>query len=50
MSGTIHSENILKNIFKIKDFKIIDAETNSLGSIEIIMTGQEFDCKYPFHH
>ena len=46
MSGTIHSEAILKNIFKIKDFKIIDAETNSLGSIEIIMTGQEFDCKY----
>ncbi len=46
MSGTLHSENILKNIFEIKDFKIIKAEELNFGSIEIMRTGKEFDCKY----
>lgn len=46
MSGTLHSPQVLKNIFKIKDFKIVEAETFNLGSVEIIRTGKEIDCKY----
>lgn len=47
MSGTIHSENILKNIFGISNFKILDAETQQQGRIEVKRTGLEFDCRYP---
>jgi hypothetical protein len=46
MSGTIHSEKVLKNIFGLKDFKIIEAENQNLGNIEILKTGLEKDCKY----
>lgn len=46
MSGTIHSENVLKNIFGLKDFEIIDAETMQQGNIDIQKTGLEKDCKY----
>lgn len=46
MSGTIHSENVLKDIFGLKDFKIIDAETKMPGKITKLITGYEFDCKY----
>ena len=46
MSGTLHSEDVLKNIFKIKDYKIVEAETIKQGNIEIIKTGKEIDCKY----
>lgn len=46
MSGTLHSEKVLKAIFGIKDFKIVEAETLNLGSIEVVRTGKEFDCKY----
>ncbi|MEX2017129.1 MAG: helicase C-terminal domain-containing protein [Candidatus Pacearchaeota archaeon] len=46
MSGTLHSENIIKNIFQIDDFKIVKAEELNFGSTEIIATGNEFDCKY----
>jgi len=46
MSGTLHSEKIIKNVLGIKDFKIVEAETLNQGSIEIIRTGKEFDCKY----
>jgi len=46
MSGTLHSESVLKNIFKIKDFKVVEAETLDFGNIEVIRTGKEFDCKY----
>ncbi|VVB83642.1 Uncharacterised protein [uncultured archaeon] len=47
MSGTIHSENVLKNIFGLENFKILEAETEQQGSIEVRRTGMEFDCKYP---
>jgi len=47
MSGTIHSENVLKNIFGLENFKILDAEIEQQGSIEVKRTGMEFDCKYP---
>ncbi len=46
MSGTIHSENILRSIFGLENFKILDAETEQQGSIEVKRTGLERDCKY----
>ncbi len=46
MSGTIHSENILKTIFGLNKFKILEAETEQQGEIEIKRTGLEKDCKY----
>jgi len=36
MSGTLHSEKIIKEIFEIKDYKFVEAETLQFGSIEII--------------
>jgi len=46
MSGTLHSDNIIKNIFEIENFKTVCAEELNFGSTEIIATGKEFDCKY----
>ena len=46
MSGTLHSPNVLRNIFQIKDYKIVEAETLNFGSIDLVKTGKEFDCKY----
>jgi len=46
MSGTIHSDNVLKNIFGIEKYSVIDAEIQQQGKIEIIRTGLEMDCKY----
>ena len=46
MSGTLHSEEVLKGIFGLDDFKTIDAETMQQGQIEIQRTGLEKDCKY----
>lgn len=46
MSGTIHSENVLKSVFGLEDFKIINAETEHQGKIEVKKTGLEMDCKY----
>jgi len=46
MSGTLHSDRVLRNVFGLDDFKIIDAETQHQGKIEIQRTGLEMDCKY----
>jgi len=46
MSGTLHSKEVLKNIFGIEKFKIIDAETQQQGNIKIKKTGLEKDFKY----
>ena len=46
MSGTLHSDSVLKNIFGIKDYHVVEAETLNFGSMEIVRTGKEFDCKY----
>jgi Rad3-related DNA helicase len=46
MSGTLHSEDVLRNIFGIEEFKIIEAETEQQGRIEIQRTGLEKDCRY----
>ncbi|MDO8517418.1 MAG: helicase C-terminal domain-containing protein [Nanoarchaeota archaeon] len=46
MSGTLHSEIILKDIFGLKNFKIIEAETQNPGTITKFRTGMEKNCKY----
>ncbi len=46
MSGTIHSEKVLKEVFGLLDFKIIEAETNSPGKIDKLLTGAEVNCRY----
>lgn len=46
MSGTLHSPEVLRDIFGIKNFVIIEAETKAPGTIEIIRTGRELDCRY----
>ena len=46
MSGTLHSNDVLKNIFGLDDFKIIEAEVEHQGRIEVMRTGLEMDCKY----
>lgn len=46
MSGTIHSEKVLKEIFGLEDFKIIDAETETPGTITPVKTGREINCSY----
>src|SRR3989344_434939 len=46
MSGTIHSENVLKNIFGLEKFKIIEAETSHQGELINCRYGYELDCSY----
>ncbi|MCR4327207.1 MAG: DEAD/DEAH box helicase family protein [Nanoarchaeota archaeon] len=46
MSGTLHSKEVLKDIFGIQNFEKVDAETESQGIVEIKKTGLEIDCKY----
>ncbi len=46
MSGTIHSESVLRGIFGLEEFKIIDAETKHQGELIKCRHGYEIDCKY----
>ncbi len=46
MSGTLHSEDVLSEIFGINKFKVIEAETKNPGKINILKTGEEMDCRY----
>ncbi|MEK6945773.1 MAG: helicase C-terminal domain-containing protein [Nanoarchaeota archaeon] len=46
MSGTLHSEQVLKDIFGLDSFKIIEAEIENQGSIIVKKTGLERDFKY----
>tara|TARA_Y100000034_G_scaffold123040_1_gene169298 strand:- start:4995 stop:6914 length:1920 start_codon:yes stop_codon:yes gene_type:complete len=46
MSGTLHSPSVLKNIFGLENFKVIEAETQQQGEIKIKRTEMEMDCKY----
>jgi Rad3-related DNA helicase len=46
MSGTIHDETVLKEIFGLKDFKIIDAEVTNQGTITKQRTNFERDFSY----
>jgi len=46
MSGTLHSEQVLKDIFGLEDFKIIEAETEMPGKIHKQRTGMERNCSF----
>ncbi|MFW6233179.1 MAG: helicase C-terminal domain-containing protein [Nanoarchaeota archaeon] len=46
MSGTLHSSQVLKEIFGLNEFNIVNAETGNQGKINIKRTGLEMDCKY----
>lgn len=46
MSGTLHSSDVLKDIFGLTDFSIIEAETKSPGKITKIRTGLERNCSF----
>jgi Rad3-related DNA helicase len=46
MSGTLHNESVLKNIFGLESFKVIEAETKQQGDIIVKRTGFEMDCRY----
>jgi Rad3-related DNA helicase len=46
MSGTLHSEQVLKDIFGLKDFVVVDAETKQPGMVRKFRTGLEKNCKY----
>jgi len=46
MSGTLHSESVLRDIFGLSKFKIIEAETQSPGNVTKYRTGYEKNCKY----
>ncbi len=46
MSGTLHSDVVLREVFGLEDFKVIDAETKQQGRIEVLRNGMEMDCRY----
>jgi Rad3-related DNA helicase len=46
MSGTLHSEQVLKDIFGLENFKVVEAEINMPGTITKYRTGLEKNCKY----
>lgn len=46
MSGTLHETSVLKDVFGIKDSVIVEAETSFPGSMDIVRTGTERDCRY----
>lgn len=46
MSGTLHSEAVLKEIFGLESFKIIEAESKSPGKINKQRTGLERNCSF----
>ena len=41
MSGTLHSKEVLENIFKVKNYKIVEAEVKNIGIKNIVSTGSE---------
>ena len=46
MSGTLHSNEVLRDIYGLESFEKIDAEVEQQGQIEVQRTGLEMDCKY----
>lgn len=46
MSGTLHSDEVLKEVFGLENYKVIEAENKQPGIINIKKTGLEMDCKY----
>jgi Rad3-related DNA helicase len=46
MSGTLHSDEVLRDIFGISSYKIIEAETKHQGELIKCKHGYEIDCKF----
>ncbi len=46
MSGTIHSDEVLRYIFGLENFIVIEAETEMPGRMIPCKNGYEIDCKY----
>ena len=46
MSGTLHSEEVLRNIFSINNFVVLEAEAKGQGEIKVKRTGMENNFKY----
>ncbi|MCK4997193.1 DEAD/DEAH box helicase family protein, partial [Candidatus Pacearchaeota archaeon] len=46
MSGTLHSNKVLKDIFGLENFKVIEAETENPGTIHKVKTGMERNCSF----
>lgn len=46
MSGTLHSDEVLRTIFGITEYVIIDAETKQPGKIDLQRVGGEFACTF----
>jgi len=46
MSGTLHSPEVIKDIFGIDKFKVIQAENKMPGQIKKVKTGLERNCSY----
>lgn len=46
MSGTLHSQEVLRDVFGIRDFVIVEAETQQPGTMEIHRTGKEMNCRH----
>ena len=48
MSGTLHSKEVLENIFGIKNYKIIKAEVKDIGVKKSIYLGKEREFNYQY--
>jgi len=46
MSGTLHSEKILRKVFGFEKFEVVEAETVNPGSANSVKFGKEFKCDY----
>lgn len=46
MSGTLHSEEVLRDVFGLESFKIIEAETENPGKVYKKNTGHERNCSF----
>ncbi|MGK0209606.1 MAG: Rad3-related DNA helicase [Patescibacteria group bacterium] len=46
MSGTLHSAEVLRDIFGLENFKIIEAETQMPGEIKKMKLGAERNCSF----
>lgn len=46
MSGTLHSKKVLKDVFGLENFKVIDAESEMPGKVHKQRTGLERNCSF----
>jgi Rad3-related DNA helicase len=46
MSGTLHSPQVLRDIFGLENFKIVEAETQNPGKINKVSTKLEMNCSF----